>query len=134
MIRKVKKAFSQHPSTTVQAVATKMKLPRATVSTITIRNLGINARVKKNAPEYTERQQEHAKFGLRKIRRKMRRKVIIPEDETYVPVDPKNVAGWQFYNRVNPAQVIYDEKLSVNVKFFSKFTILHTTNNTGSYD
>ena len=100
--RKIQREFTGHPSITGAALAQKVKLSPQYTSIIKVRELGIKARVKQRAPKYEGDQEERATAGPKKNGRKMRRKVIITDDEEYDPVVPADVSERPFLNSVDP--------------------------------
>src|SRR5262249_49165684 len=96
--------FERDPNTSVRNAATSLGMKKSTVSYIKVKKLGIKARTKKRVPKYTGNQEQRAKTGLRKIYEKCKHKVLVIDDETYVPVDPKDVPGRHFFHSSDPSQ------------------------------
>jgi transposase len=90
-VKKVEKVFTKSPSVSVRAAARKLNFKRSTVSDIKVHKLGITARTKIKAPKYVKDQEARAKTGCRKILEKCRKKVLVIDDETYVPFDPSQL-------------------------------------------
>ena len=53
VVKKAHKMFTKHPSTPVRIAAGKLKLARFTVSRIKVKALGITARIRPKAPNYS---------------------------------------------------------------------------------
>lgn len=94
-----------------------------TISRIKVHNLGITARTKKNAPKYIKDQEERAKTGLRKVYKKMRDKILVIDDETYVTFDPSELPGRKFVHASDHAEVEYDQKFQSVTKFPKKYLV-----------
>ena len=120
-VRKVEKAFSTHPNASVPTVARKLKMARSTVGHIKVKKLGITARTMKKSPKYLAGQEERAKKGCRKVYEKLRKKVLIIDDETYVPLDPSQVPGRRFVHARDHSQLEFSQKFKQIAKFPKKF-------------
>jgi transposase len=120
VMNKVKTLLKRYPSTSVRVGATKKKLTTTTYMRIKKKYLGFRAFSKKSVPKYIEGQEIRAKSGCRKVYNKIRTKIMIQDDETYVPVDPNNVPGRQFFQVRNPTEVDYMDKIAPKTKFFKK--------------
>ncbi|OXA56905.1 Transposable element Tcb2 transposase [Folsomia candida] len=83
----------------------------------------IKARTKKPAPNYKPVQESRIKDCCQKLLKKMRGKVVILDDETYVPVDPSNLPGRHFFHSSDPSEVAYEEKVRKKDKFPKKYCI-----------
>lgn len=96
-IKKVSKIFREEPSTSVRNCAKALDLSPSTVKHIKVNKLEIRARTKQKAPKYQGDQAQRAKTSCRRFYENLngihKDKVIIMDDETYVPFDPSDVPG-----------------------------------------
>lgn len=120
---KVEKVFRRDPNTSVRAAAKKLNLSKSTVSNIKVHRLRIKAYTKKKSPMYTLGQEARAKTGLRKIYKKTLEKVLIIDDETYVPFDPSQIPGRQFFHAYDQGQLEFDQKFKSITKFAKKYLV-----------
>lgn len=123
VVNAVEKAFKKQPDISVRQLSSKMNISKSTLSDIKINKLRIKARTKKIVPKYVKDQAARAKSGARFVLDKSRQKVLIIDDETYVPFDPQEVPGRKFYHSSNPKEVSYDEKTKKKSKFFKKYLV-----------
>lgn len=123
MCNAVRKSFPEGSSASVRFVAKKLGIPKSTVSDIKVKKWGIKARIKADAPKYIKDQEERAKIGCQNILRKAARKVIIMDDETYVPLDPSQVPGRKFYHCTNIANVPTSKKTKPKAKFTKRYLV-----------
>lgn len=89
MKEKILKAFKKNPSISVRAAAKKLKITPSTLQRIKKKDLGIKGYTKKVAPKYVKDQEQRAKSGCRFVYKKSLQKVLVIDDETYVPWDPQ---------------------------------------------
>jgi transposase len=131
-ISKVKLLFQRVPSTSVRVVARKLNLKRSTLSDMKVHKLGITAHTKKKAPHYVKDQESRAKTGLRKIYNKMKKKILVLDDETYVTDDPSQLPGRKFSHAMDHSQLEYNEKFKGVTKFPKKYLIWHAMDQLGN--
>lgn len=102
LLRKVAKLFEREPNISIRRAAARLGVKRSTLCYMKVRKLGIVGRKKVTAPMYTGDQAERAKAGCRKIYRKLlfseNQKVLLIDDETYVPADPTQIPGCAYYH------------------------------------
>lgn len=120
---RIRKIFKTQPSTPTTVAARKINISQSYLVKIKIHKLGIKTRTKKPAPNYKNTQKSRIVECRKKFLKKMCGKVVIMDDETYVPVDPSNVPGRHLYHSSNPSEVVYEEKIRKNDKFPTKFYI-----------
>ena len=132
MKQKISKLFLKHPSTSVSAAAKKLDINRSTLSHIKVRKLGIKAYTKKKAPKYVKDQEQRAKSGCRFVYKKTLQKILIIDDETYLPWDPQDVPGKKFFHATDPNEVTYSEKVQPKAKFFKKTLIWQAMDENGN--
>lgn len=117
---RIKFFFETRPSTTLAAAAKEINISPSYLCTIKLHKLGIKVRTKKptmnNKPDQANRINECCSTLIKK----MREKIVINDDESYVPVDASNTAARHFYHCVNPADVHYEEKIIKKDKFPKK--------------
>lgn len=125
--KKVKRMFKRDPETSERIVADKLELKKTTLHRIKAKKLGIKAYVKESAPKYTEDQKRRAKTNCRKLTENRllsrSRKVLIMDDETYCPVDPKDVPGRKYYHCTNKTAVPDEIRFRGKDKFPKKYLI-----------
>jgi hypothetical protein len=63
-----------------------------------VKKIGITAKTKKKSPKYLAGQEERAKRGCRKIYNKIRKKVLVIDDETFVTMDPSQLPIRSFFH------------------------------------
>jgi hypothetical protein len=107
----------------VRAAARKLELPKSTVSDIKVQKLGIKGRVKQKAPKYKNGQKERARAACGTILRKAHGHIVIMDDETYVPVDPADVPGRQFYHARDPNSVPDEHRFKAKQKFPKQYLV-----------
>lgn len=120
MKKKVLKTFKKNPSISVRAAAKKLKITPSTLQQIKKKDLGIKGYTKKVAPKYVKDQEQRAKRGCQFVYKKSLEKVMVIDDETYVPWDPQDVPGRKFFHAQDPKEVPYNEKVKPKPKFFKK--------------
>jgi hypothetical protein len=102
VLKAVKRIFDSDPEISERVAADKLGLDPTTLHRIKVKILGIKAHVKETAPKYTEDQKRRAKTNCRKIYEKRlvsgSKKVLIMDDETYCPADPKDIPGKKYYH------------------------------------
>lgn len=132
VVQKIKQVFTDRPNTSVRNLASKMKIARSTLSHIKIKTLHLRARTKKIVPRYINNQETRAKSGARFVCDKARRKILIIDDETYVPADPEDVPGRKFYHCLDPIKVKFEDKVKPKTKFFKKYLVWQALDENGN--
>lgn len=131
-VGKVKKVFEQNPSISVRVAARKLNVPTSTVSYIKTKTLGIRCFSKKMVPKYVKDQEQRAKTRSRKDYDSTAGKVIIMDDETYLPFDPADRPGKQVFHATGPKEVPYKDRTVPRAKFYKKFLIWQAIDETGN--
>ena len=115
--------FQKDPSLKVATVAKKLKMTRRYANKIKVNSLNIRARTKKPGPKHSEGQILRINNNLPKLCRKFAKKIVILDDETYVPINPEEISGREFYHSKNQDNVLPKHKYKSNSKFSKKFMI-----------
>jgi hypothetical protein len=110
-LHKVEHVFRTNPSVSVRTAAKQLGVPKSTVSDAKVRKLGIRAFTKKDAPKYTNGQEERAQAACGILARKTWSRVLIMDDETYVQADPSQVRGRSFYHAKKKNEVGVEHRL-----------------------
>lgn len=122
-IKTIGRIYKKNPSSKVRLVAKKVRLPVSTTQFLKKKVLNIKAYSKQSQPKYIKDQKKRAKTGCLKIYKKVIRKMLIIDDETYMPFDPQDVPGKTFFHASNPEDVNYSEKVKPKAKFTKKYMI-----------
>lgn len=135
-VAKVKKIFESDPNKSVRACAEKLQLTKSTVSDIKVKKLGVKARRKETVPKYSGDQESRAKSACRKLYRNRGlstgAKILIMDDETYVPVDPDQVPGIQFYHSKDKSEVPDKNRFKGKSKFPKKYLVWQCIDENGN--
>ncbi len=97
-LKEIKEYFKDNPSSSCSIAAKELNMDISWLKKIKIQKLGIRARVKQIVPRYKKDQEERVQKCCKKLFRKMSGKIVVIDDETYVPVDPANVPGREFFH------------------------------------
>jgi hypothetical protein len=124
--------FDANRSASVRTAAERLKVPKSTLSDAKVKDLGMHAFAKQKAPKYTNGQDERAKVGCGRILNKSRGKVIIMDDETYVPKDPQQVGGKQYYHAVNKLDVEPSDRFVFKEKFPGRYLVWQAVDGLGN--
>lgn len=128
---RIKKIDKTRPSTTTVAAAKEVEISKSYLSTIKVHDLGIKARTKKRAPNNNPSQKSRINDNCKKLLQKIRSKVVIIDDETYVPLDPANVPGRHFFHSSDPSEVKYEDKIRKKDNFFKKHCVWQCISSSG---
>lgn len=107
----------------VRVAADKLKISKSSIARMKTHDLQLKAFAKLSAPKYIKDQEVRAKRGCRRVYEKTLKKVLIIDDETYVPVDPMDVPEKQYYHANNRDAVDYSQKIIPKAKFFNKYLV-----------
>lgn len=121
MIRKVIKNMI-NTNRSVRQTAKKLNINRGTVQVIKKRE-GIRTEKCKTVPKMTELQQKTAKTNSRKILQKSANKVLILDDETYIPVDPSDTKVSKHFNFIDKRSVPKEVQFNGKTKFPKQFLV-----------
>lgn len=126
-VKLIKNMFTKNPNCSVRNAAQKLKLKKSTVSDIKVKKLGIKAYRKQTTPKYNSDQADRAKTKCRILYRKRLlknpKKIVVMDDETYVPIDPDQIPGLEFYHCINKKDVPDKAVFKGKTKFPKKFII-----------
>ena len=95
-LSKVEQHFSANPNASVRNSAEKLGVAKSTLSDAKVHHLGLRSFAKQPFPKYMDGQEERAKTNCGKILRQSRSRILIIDDETYVPADPQQIPGKSF--------------------------------------
>lgn len=110
--------FDKTPSTSVLVAADKLKISKSSVARMKRNDLGLKAYMKQLSHKYIKNQEERAKRGCRRVHNSQLRKVLVIDHETYVPSDPNDVPGKQYFDSTSRNFVTYDQKIVPKANFF----------------
>jgi transposase len=122
-LKSIEKYFADHPTTTVAAAAKKLKMDPKYLQKIKVRTLGIKAYTRKSAAKHTDAQEKTVKERLPSLHRKILRKILVMDDESYVLQDPTETPGRQFFHARDPSKVKVKDKIKCSSKFPKKFLV-----------
>lgn len=86
----------------------------------------------KSAPRYVKDQAKRAKTNSRKVSELLGNKVLVMDDESYVPVDPENIPGQSFFNFIDESEVPKKLKIKPKDKFPDKFLVWQAIDECGN--
>lgn len=66
---------------------------------------------------------ERVQSGAPYVARNYATKILLIDDETYVPADPLEVPDRKFYHNANPVEVRYNDKFRQKSKCFKKYLV-----------
>lgn len=121
-LNKIKKQYVNSPSTSVRQIAAKIKVSHTSVQR-SKKILNIKTRKKIIAPKYQKDQAERCKINSKKLLKIAENKIFVLDDETYVPLDPSDCPGNDFYNEINGIELSIDNKLKLKAKFSKKYLV-----------
>lgn len=131
VLRQLATIFKNKPSTSVREASQRLKVPKSTVQRMKKDILCLRGFVKQKAPKYVKNQESRAKSGCRKIYRAASGKILIMDDETYVPKDPADVTIHKFYHAQNRKDVKYEERVKPKCKFTQQYLIWQAIDDNG---
>jgi hypothetical protein len=118
----VRRIFEEKPDTSVRSAANKLHVAKSTLSDAKL-GVGIHAFTKKKSPKYRDGQKERAQTNCGIILKRAHGRAIIMDDETYVPRDPADVPGRQFYHTSDRNRVKDEQRFKATAKFTEKWLI-----------
>lgn len=126
MQRKVLKKAKKDRSKSERVSACDLQISKSTYRRVKLK-AGLKSRKKQKKPKYIKDQQERCKKGAAKLYRDSipsgQNFFFIIDDETYVPMDPTQVPGDQYYMSDEEEETPVEEKTIQTGKFESKFLI-----------
>ena len=118
--------YIANPSRSEVSIANELKMKRSTVGYIKREKLGMKSYTKIKTPKYTAGQELRAQFNCARLGRKLYRKknlLIIMDDETYVPIDPSDIPGKDFYTATDKSSVDIVHKIAPKAKFRRSYLV-----------
>ena len=117
-------------NTSVRRVANRAGIHWTTVQNVK-KKYGIKTNKCIKVPKYVENQEKRAKTNCRKLYRKSVTKVLVIDDETYVPCDPRQACVQKFFNFKNKDQVPHDVRYKPIEKFPKKYLVWQAMDDRG---
>lgn len=136
VLSKIQKFVNTVPDISERVAATRLGLAKSTYSDLKVKKLNIRSFVKEDVPRYKEGQAERAKTACRKIYRKKvlsgGEKIVIMDDETYVPVNRSEIHGKEYYNARVRGDVSDEFRFKPRQKFPEKFLVWQAIDERGN--
>lgn len=133
--RKVEKLLTENPNITIRKGGQKLKMSSSSFRRIK-NQLGFKSYKCQYGPKYSVNQEKRAKTACRKLYRKVipsgENKVLIIDDETYVPIDPEDIPGTKYYHCKDPKEIPRQNKIKPKSKFFKKFLVWQALDENGN--
>ena len=124
---KIKQIIKRNPNLSVREGARKVKISKSAFHNIKLHKLGIKAYKKQTVPKYASDQEQRAKKACKKLHKRIcnesNKIILIIDDETYVPQDPQQIPGTQYYHCEEKSDVPFNNRFKTKQKFFKKFLI-----------
>lgn len=131
---RVKSSFKTNPSTSVRNVGQKLSISKSSVARIK-KTVGMKTRTKKKRPKYKKNQEIRArtrsKYIYNKIVKSGGNLICIMDDETYVPADPEQVPGREFYTEIPNEHLDESKKVKKVKKFYEKYLVWQAISSNG---
>jgi hypothetical protein len=115
----------------IRLATKRLNLSKTTLQRLKAKKLGIKEFIKQKAPKYIKDQKSRAKTGCRKIYEKAIRKILIIDDEIYVPIDPSDVNVRGFYHATTKKGAKYEDKIKPKSKFVKQFLVWQALDENG---
>ena len=135
-VRRVLRQYQQDNTQSVRTISNKLNIRRSTTGLIKKNILKINSYTKKKGQLFIKDQEQRSKEGHRRLAwnlaREYKDNVLIIDDESYVPKNPKLVPGRSFFNvgpGVNPT---LKDVVKPQVKFCDKWGVWQAIAEDGS--
>lgn len=134
-LRKMRNKFIAKPSISNRKVAKILKISETSVRRGKSA-LNIKSKKKHSSPKYEKDQAQRCKTNAWKLYKRIVsggvKKIVVIDDETYVPLDPSEIPGTQYYNEVegHPLDITY--KLKPKSKYVKKFLVWQAIASTGA--
>jgi hypothetical protein len=134
-IAAVNKKFAKDRNTSIRIVADQVDISKSSVGRIKRNILGMKGYSVKTIPKYNPDQERRAKTNCRKLAEKRYSlksgKVLIMDDETYVPIDPKDVPGRKFVHCKDFSEVSDENLFQGNDRYFKKLMVWQAIDENG---
>lgn len=133
VVKEIEGALIDRPNLSMRNGAQKFKMSKSQFHRIKSDKLGLKTYKKVGVPKVTEKQKKTAKKNCRKIyRQKAPGKILLIDDETYVPSDPHNIPGTQYFHCKSKADVPDEFKFKYQEKFPKKYLVWQCLDETGN--
>ena len=131
-IEQVRREIDKNPKVSDRKQAVKLGISTRTFGRIK-QELGIKSFVREKAPKYVKDQEERCRRGARAIYNEMLRgKIVVMDDETYVPVDPEEIPGRKFYKCKSRKEVSDEIRFESHTKFPKKYLVWQAIDSDGN--
>lgn len=132
----IRRLCNKDPSISVRSLATKANISRATCARVK-RDLGGKTYKQKVAPKMIKDQEKRIISGARDIYKQIvpsgGGKILVADDESYIPLDPSQVPGPSFYTEFEGRPVDDKWKFKGKQKFCKKFLIWIAHDSEGNF-
>jgi hypothetical protein len=136
MLRKVERLFQRRPNISERNAAAIIGVSKSTLRYMKVDILGYVSRKKRMAPKYVNDQAARAKKACLRLYRKLTasggHKVVVMDDETYVPADPDQIPGSEYYCTRDGEQVPDKVRLKPKEKFTKKYLVWQALDQDGN--
>lgn len=126
-VQRVAEMFAEDPTTSTRQGAEDMGITQSSFQRIKKKRLFLKTYVQQAVPGYVGTQIPRAEKALRRLERKQfarkRGKVIVMDDETYVPVDPKYLPFRKWYSCSDKRKVDPWFRFKPKNRYFAKYCI-----------
>lgn len=134
--RVILREYKDNPIISVRSLATKAKVSKSTCANIK-KDLGGKTYKQKLAPKMINNQEERIIRGARQIYKSLvpsgGSKILIEDDESYIPLDPMQVPGNNYYTEFEGQPVAAKYKFKPKEKFSKKFFIWIAHDSEGNF-
>lgn len=131
-VEKVKKIYRKNAATSVRSGSKMVGISKSSFGRIKLNILGLRGYRKESAPKYKGNQKMRVKRGCRKIYRNYaRNRVIIMDDETYVPIDPSQIPSKEYYHATTRTNVEDKFRYKTKEKFLQKYLVWQSIDEEG---
>lgn len=132
--KRVRSSFINNPSKSVRNAGENLDIHYSSVHRIK-QTLGMKTYTKKKKPKYIKNQELRARKGSKYIYNKVVPSggnfICVIDDETYVPADPNQVPGKEFYSEIPGVQLDQSQKVIKKEKYYKKFLIWQAISSSG---
>jgi transposase len=130
---KIRRQIKNNPIMSVRKGAKKLGISKSSYSDIKVKKLKIKAFKRKTAPKYVKDQKIRAKKNCGKIVNvRAKKKILIIDDETYVPVDPQDVSSNLYYHTDNKETLNDDVIFKPKTKFPERYLVWQAIDEEGN--
>lgn len=126
LLKKVDRTLQRDPGLSIRALAKKLNISK-TSATRAKKEAGYASFKCISAPKTSPEQEKRIITGASRLYKKLvpsgGAKIIVMDDESYFPCDPKQVTGPKFYSEKKDCGVEIQHKIKPKLKFFKKFMV-----------